>query len=304
MNHRDGVQRSIEALAATQFGAFGRRQALELGATARMIDRRLSGAWPIVLPRVYRVAAVPRSKQQNAMAAALWAGPDGLVSFKPAGELWGFEGIATDEVHVTADSTRRLHSRHVVVHRVSNLLPADVGRVGPIPVTSALRTAIDLAGVVEIDVLEVAIESPLRRRLFTVGQLRWRSDALLGTGRPGSASLRALLERRDLGAADSAWEVRTAQILIAAGFVAPTRQHVVRDQSGKEIARADLAYPESTLIIEYDSDQWHNGTQQRHRDATRRNTLRALGWTVIEVTSAQLRDPKHLLAAVALVLAA
>ena len=58
------------------------------------------------------------------------------------------------------------------------------------------------------------------------------------------------------------------------------------------------------VALEYDSDQWHAGTARRHRDAARRNQLRAVGWTVIEVTPAQLRNPTTLLEAVSLVLAA
>jgi very-short-patch-repair endonuclease len=198
-----------------------------------------------------------------------------------------------DEVHVTVGAVRRLRSGRVVVHRTKNVIAADIGRRGPIAVTSPLRTAIDLASVLDADVLEIAIESALRRRLFTVGQLRWRSDALMGTGRPGSASLRALLDRHQLGEADSAWEVKTAQLLEGAGFDSPTRQYSVRDD-GREIARADLACPDQRVILEYDSDQWHTGTSRRHKDAARRNRLRALGWTVLEVTPAQLRTPAEL----------
>lgn len=296
--------RAIEALAAAQFGAFSRDQAIALGATRHIIDDRVaSGAWPLLLPRVHRFAVVVGSMRQLAMAATLWSAPDGLVSRETAGMLAGFEGISTEHVHLTLPTKRNLRSTRVKVHRVRDLLPADIGWRGPIAVTSALRTAIDLAGVVSADALEIAIESALRRRLFSVGQLRWRSDALMGTGRPGSASLRTLIDQHQLGATDGGWEVRTTQLLVAAGFGAPTRQHEVR-ADGKVIALADLAYPESKLILEYDSDQWHSGTTRRHRDAERRNHLRALGWTVLEVTPAQLRDRKQLLAAVALVLAA
>jgi hypothetical protein len=147
----------------------------------------------------------------------------------------------------------------VKVHHTGELLPADVGVRGPIAVTSALRTAIDLAGLVVPEVLEVAIESALRRGLFTVGQLRWRADLLMGTGRRGSSELRTLLDHHDLGRTDSGWEVRTAQLLERAGFGAPVRQHPILDGS-REIARADLAYPDANLVIEYDSDQWHSGT--------------------------------------------
>jgi hypothetical protein len=303
MRRHQAVARSIEAFGVHQFGVFSRRQALDLGATRHVIEARVSSAvWILTLPDVFRVAAVPRSRRQRAMAAALWS--DGLVSHATAAELWGLEGVKTDEVHVTVPAARRLRSGPVLVHRTNQLIAADAGTRGPIRVTSALRTVIDLAGVVVPEVLEIAIESALRRRLFSIGQLEWRADALSGTGRPGSASLRSLLAQRNLGVTDSGWEVRTAQLLVAAGFPEPTRQHPIRDRTGKEIARADLAYPGAMLVLEYDSNEWHSGVTRRHRDAERRNRLRALGWTVLEVTPAQLGAPKHLLAAVALVLAA
>jgi hypothetical protein len=304
MQRPQSVERAIEALAMQQFGAFSRVQALELGATRNTIEHRVaSGAWPLVLPRVHRFAVVAGSLRQSAMAACLWSAPDGLVSRQTAAVLWGFEGIAHDRVHITVPQGRSLRSPNVSVHHTGDLLPADVGRRGPIAVTSALRTAIDLAGVVDVGTLEVAIESALRRRLFSVGQLRWRSDALMGTGRPGSASLRALLEQRNLGRTDSGWEVRTAQLLISAGLPEPTRQHSVRD-GNTEVARVDLAYPEARVVLEYDSDRWHSGTLRRHANAARRNQLKALGWTVLEVTPATLRNPATLVSQITLVLVA
>jgi hypothetical protein len=57
-------------------------------------------------------------------------------------------------------------------------------------------------------------------------------------------------------------------------------------------------------VIEYDSDAWHTGVTRRHRDADRRNRLRALGWTVVEVTPATLRDPGSFVALVRSLLAA
>ena len=125
----------------------------------------------------------------------------------------------------------------------------------------------------------------------------------MGTGRRGSSELRTLLDRHDLGRTDSAWEVRTAPVLERAGLGAPVRQHPIYDD-GREIARADLAYPDAKLVIEYDSDQWHSGTARRHDDAARRNQLRSLGWTVVEVTPATLREPARFLTTVETVLAA
>ena len=178
------------------------------------------------------------------MAAAWWSAPDGLVSHPTAAQLWGFEGITGDDVHITLATSRNIRSELVIVHCTKERLPADVGWRGPIPATSALRTAIDLAGVVDAGALEIAIESALRRRLFTVGQLRWRAEAL---------------------------------------------------------AHVDLAYPDARVVLEYDSDQWHSGVGRRHRDAQRRNAIRALGWTVIEITPADLKESGRLLELVEMV---
>ncbi|HEY3721825.1 MAG TPA: hypothetical protein VGN59_00555 [Acidimicrobiia bacterium] len=296
--------RTIEAQAVEQLGVFSRAQAIELGVTRHAIAHRVkTGAWPLVLAGVHRVAVIRPSSAQLAMAATLWSSPDGLVSHATAAQLWGLEGIVSDRVHLTVPTGRSLRSTVVMVHHTGDLLPADVGRVGPIAVTSPLRTAIDLAGVVDAETLEIAIESALRRRLFSVGQLRWRATLLAGTGRRGSTALRHLIARRDLGRSDSRWELRAAQLLERAGLGTPVRQHPIR-ANGREIARADLAYPERRIVVEYDSDRWHTGVDRRHRDAARRNRLRALGWIVVEVTPAQLRDPAGLIAVVEAVLAA
>jgi hypothetical protein len=162
------------------------------------------------------------------MAAALWSAPEGLVSHPTAGALWGLDDVAADRVHVLLPRSRRLKSGDVVVHRTGDLLPADVGRLGPIPVTFPLRTSIDLAAVLDANALEVAIESALRRGLFSPGQLRWRAGELLGTGRPGSDALRALLAKRGLGRSASTPEVDLAQLLEQAGLGRPERQHEVR----------------------------------------------------------------------------
>jgi very-short-patch-repair endonuclease len=304
MQHITGAQSSNEALLTQQYGVISRRQAFDGGLTRRQVGHRLaSGEWVRVLPGVYRATIVPPSLRQRAMAAVLWSAPDGLVSHLTAGALWRLDDVAAERVHVLLPRSRRLKSDDVVVHRTGDLLPADIGRLGPIPVTSPLRTVIDLAAVLDADALEVAIESALRRGLFSPGQLRWRAGLLLGTGRPGSETLRRLLDQRGLGRSASAPEVDLGRLLEQVGFGRPERQYVVRAQ-GRFVARVDLAYPEHRIALEYDSDRWHAGVRRRHADAQRRNRLRAVGWTVIEVTPDHLRDPEPLLATLRTLLAA
>lgn len=51
---------------------------------------------------------------------------------------------------------------------------------------------------------------------------------------------------------------------------------------------ADLCWPEKKLIIEYDSDLFHSGTEKINRDSRRRTLLELEGYHVISVTKKQL----------------
>jgi hypothetical protein len=290
-----GALRSVEHLAARQFGVISRAQVLALGMTPRMVGRRKAiGEWEAMLPGVFRIVAVPISFRQRAMATALWAGPDALISHRSAATLALMEGVRRPTtIDITIGSHRRLAHDGVTVHTTGDRIPADRSAAGSIPVTSPLRTVLDLAAFLDPVALEVAIECCLRRGLFTVGQLRWRADARLGRGVAGSAELHRLLGRRDLGRSDSAWEVRLGAALVAGGLPAPERQLRVRTVHGD--FRVDVGYGGSPVVaFEYDSDRWHSTVHRRHADAARRNALRAAGVVVIEVTSALMRDERAL----------
>ncbi len=111
--------------------------------------------------------------------------------------------------------------------------------------TSALRTVLDLGAYIDSLALELAIEDALRRRLFTLGQLRWRADNHCGMGVPGSTAIRMLLNDH-LGDTDSGWELRVARILTDAGYPEPQRQVQVTTIEGPKAI--DLGYPGSPPI--------------------------------------------------------
>ena len=51
---------------------------------------------------------------------------------------------------------------------------------------------------------------------------------------------------------------------------------------------ADLFWPDARLIVEYDSDCWHTGSDRIAADAVRRNALLHMGFTVITVGRQQI----------------
>lgn len=288
------------ALAARQHGVLSDAQALALGISLRSIRRLVqSGDWQRPFPRVLRCCGAPSNERQAAMATVLWAGSDARISHAAAAVLWDLDGVHTRRLELTVSNDRRLRSPLVTVHRSLTLAHGDRTLRHGIPVTSIVRTLIDVAGSLPAGSLELAVEDAFRRRLTSPVQLERRLAALDWRGRSGPGRLHALLEARDGQAiTGSAAEVRLAQLLVNGGLPAPSRQHSVT-HAGRTI-RVDLAYPDRRLAIEFDSLRWHSGRARLDNDAERRNLLRAAGWEQVTVTHTMLKDrPEHTLRVVA-----
>jgi len=106
----------------------------------------------------------------------------------------------------------------------------------------------------------------------------------------GVATVRRALPLLD-ARSESAQESRLRVVLHLAGLPVSAVQHVVRDRAGRFVARVDLAYPAARVAVEYDGDHHRDRPQWRH-DLARRERLDALGWRVVVVVAADLRqDP-------------
>jgi very-short-patch-repair endonuclease len=79
-------------------------------------------------------------------------------------------------------------------------------------------------------------------------------------------------------------------LLVLGGVPSPSCNYdVIVD--GEWLARADIAWPEYRVIVEYDGIV-HLAERQRRHDAARRNLLQDAGWLVIVFTAADLRHPE------------
>lgn len=94
--------------------------------------------------------------------------------------------------------TERIRSggRELIIH-YDDLPQEDVTVLRGIPVTTALRTAIDLAPTLGQPQLERMVEDMLQRRLFTIAEARVRLTAQDMVTRPGARILRRLLFEAD-----------------------------------------------------------------------------------------------------------
>jgi hypothetical protein len=184
----------IARVAISQEGAFTRGQAVGAGYSPAAIERRLrAGAWERVLPRVYRHAATPASVALLEWAAVLWVGTGCALSHASAAGIWRIAATSADRPELIVPRSRAPRSAAVLVHRVTRIDDGDIVRVGVLPVTSPLRTIIDLAGVLSERDLEVALRRARFRGLVTVRAVQGRLDEIGTVGRPGAARLRALL---------------------------------------------------------------------------------------------------------------
>lgn len=174
-----------------------------------------------------------------------------------------------------------------------SLLSVDVTTVDAIPVTAPARTLIDLAGCVDSNVLEEALDDALRRRLVTVARVRWHQREL--GARAGCKTLTGLLDARatTTRAPESVFETKLLRVLRAAGLPPPAVQYRVGNY------RLDFAYPDARIAIEADGFRFHSSRRQWDRDRARRYALTAMGWTLLPVTWTQLHErPEEVVEAV------
>jgi len=169
------------------------------------------------------------------------------------------------------------------VHQ-ADLEPGDVEWQDDVPVTSASRTAWDVAAHESLGTAVAAVDAMVRSGSVTVAELSAR--AARGTARKGVVRFREVVTLVD-PRAESAPESRVRVALVMAGL-APVPQFEVRD-GGVFLGRVDLAFPEARVVVEYEGAHHFEGTQIA-RDDVRIAGLVAAGWTVIRLSAVDLRD--------------
>ncbi len=132
-------------------------------------------------------------------------------------------------------------------------------------------------------VVERAVDDALRRRLVTLRSLQRVADALDGKGRLRCTVTRGILRGRQPGfdPGGSPAELRIVRLLVRAGLPKPVQQWRVRFQG--RTARADLAYPELGIVMEYDGWDYHSPRTVFDSDRPRGNDFELLELTVLRV---------------------
>lgn len=274
------------ALASTQHSLVTSRQCRDVGLSRDSVRRLVArGAWAREAPGLYRIAGSPRTWQSRAMAAALAAGPDALVSHRSAAHLWGLDGFGPPG---RIDVTVRRHSRPrkrsgVTVHESNAFDLAGPTRRWGVPVTGAARTLIDVAAVArdELTVLR-ALDEIRRQRLATWPELWEMLLVHAARGRPGIVTARATISKRYGKTVPHLEFARLFLCLLErSGLPEPVSEHKVTVAGARY--KIDAAYPARRVAIELDGDG-HRTEAIFEGDRVRDNRLELSGWIVLRFT--------------------
>lgn len=220
------------------------------------------------------------------MAAVLACGEQAVLSHDSAASLWSLRGEPNREIHVSVPRNADPKHAGIAVHRRSSVRGEDVALNANIPVTSPVRTLVDLGTRLPSYELEAAINEADKLDLIDPVALRAALDER--RGQRGVRPLREILERGEFVVTDSELERRFLPIARRAGLPKPLTQQKVNG------FRVDFHWPDLGLVVETDGLRYHRTPSQQTKDRVRDQAHVAAGLTPLRFTHWQVRyDPTH-----------
>jgi hypothetical protein len=211
-------------LCQTPWGVITTREALDVGISGSILDRRVAEG---VLVRIGRgILVLPgTSSRPDALMRAAGRMLGAVVSHHSAGRVHGFQPIPKTPPTVTAQSgdTQLPRPRRAPVDRTP--APTRVG-VRALRVTNPPRTVLDLAQVLGDSRLESVIDNALAGGLVDLADLVDLYLALTRSGKKGMRRLGRILAARagEEKVSETVSETRLCRLLRDAGLPAPTKQ--------------------------------------------------------------------------------
>jgi hypothetical protein len=276
---------------------FSRREALALGVAEHRL-RRSDLTSPV--GRGIRVPAECSAPLLEAARALTARFPGVVISHRSAAllhrlripERWEI----APELWLTRTDNARSLRRPGVVCRRTRLTPQEVVRIDGVPVTSPVRTFLDVCG--ELSVTEAVIiadglidahrwgihrgTAPLCRPGEIGTALRGRQ------GRRGVRTARAAAERMRVGS-DSPGETRLRLVLEDHGIQDLVLDHPLLGPDGTLLAQPDLALERHRLSLQYEGVH-HDRAEQRVIDIRRLRATESVGWREIRICARDLHQ--------------
>jgi very-short-patch-repair endonuclease len=264
-----------------------RQQLLALGFSSRSIEhRRKTGRLHLAARGVYAVGWPALDQRRRWMAAVLSCGEGAALSHRSAAALLGIGSELRGRIDVSVRGRHGLRRPGLLVRGRSRLAPEDIEPSDGIPVTSPVRTLIDLTTELDIIAIERAVNDADKRDLIDPENLRAALDHC--SGEPGVKPLRELLDRLTFRLSDSDLEIYFRRILRAGKLPMPLSKHHVNR------FEVDFFWPDFGLVVETDGLRYHRTPSTQIRDARRDRAHIMAGMTPLRFTHYEVRyEPKR-----------
>lgn len=278
----DARSRQAWELAGRQHGIVTRQQLLALGFSSRAIEhRRKTGRLHLVARGVYAVGWPALDRRRRWMAAVLTCGEDAALSHRSAAALFGIGEELPGRIDVSVCGRHELRRPGLLIRGRSSLAAGDIGASDDIPVTSPVRTLIDLTTELDILAVERAVNNADKLDLIDPETLRESLDPY--AGEPGVRPLRKLLDKLTFRLSDSDLEVYFRRIVKRAHLPIPlSKQWVNRYE-------VDFFWPDLGLVVETDGLRYHRTPSAQTRDARRDRAHVMAGMTPLRFTHYEVR---------------
>jgi very-short-patch-repair endonuclease len=278
----DKRSRQAWELAGRQHGVVARRQLLALGFNSREVEHRVGrGRLHLVMRGVYAVGWPQLTRERRWMAAVLACGDDAMLSHRSAAALWGIGREERGRIDVSVRRRAELRRPGLLVRGRPKLAATDALEQNGIPVTSPLRTLVDLATELRPLGVERAVNETDKRDLIDPEALRAALDRY--EGEPGAPLLRKLLDKRTFHLSDSDLEILFRPIAAEAGLPFPLSKQIVNRWE------VDFYWPELGLVVETDGLRYHRTASTQTRDAQRERAHALAGMTPLRFTHYEIK---------------
>jgi very-short-patch-repair endonuclease len=189
-----------------------------------------------------------------------------VISHFAAAFLWGMIDPFQRYPDITAPTKRKVTGINT---HVSKRL--DATTLHGIPVTTPLQTLIQLSSVLPFNTLRRAVNEALNRRLITI-------DQLVTSHHRGAKKLRSILDTAAPTRSEN--ENLVLHLLNEAGITKP----LVNPRIDGASKIPDFLWPDRNLVLEADSEQFHEQALARADDREKQRILEGLGYTVIRTS--------------------
>jgi hypothetical protein len=224
-----------------------------------------------------------------------------VVSHQSAAVLLGMPlwDVPLDRAHITRTPPAWNDASRFLCCHVARLRDDDIVLVDGVPVTSPVRTALDLARSVSHEPAVVMLDAALHGGLLSADALRDRLPDLLGV--PGSRAAARAVAASD-GRSESVGESRSRVALHRLGLAPSHLQLEVTAADGHLVARADFAWRGARLVGEFDGRIKYGRLLRPGQDPgdavfeekRREDAIRDEGWGVVRWTWSDISRPERL----------